>query len=335
MSEVLWLVGLAVVSTAFIWFGGTRFEAAADRLSTYYGLPAAVQGAVVVAIGSSMPELLTALLAPLRHGEFELGVAVILGSAVFNVLVIPALATLATDGGMRSTPGLVYKEAQFYMLAVAVFLLTLSFAVIYNPVDGGGGELTRGLVLIPLVTYLLYVFIQYEETIEHDVVAEVEDVAVLREWGVLAVAFVFIAVGVEGFIHFAVDLGGLMGTDSYVWGLTVIAAASSLPDAVLSVTAARRDNEVTSIANVFGSNVFDLLVVVPAAVIVVGSTAVDYTRATPLIGYLIFATVLLFTLMRTGFRVSRAEAYVLAAAYLGFAVWTVAEAFGYVGLLSP
>lgn len=330
-----WLLALAAVSTALVWFGGTRFEKAADLLSEHYGLPAAVQGAVVVAIGSSMPELATAVLAPLRHAEFELGVAVIVGSAVFNILVIPAAATLATDGGMRSTPALVYKEAQFYMLAVAIFLLTLSFAVIYNPVDSGSGELTRWLVLMPLATYLLYVFIQYEDTVDHHAPVGAGDVAVRRQWLTLLVAFVFIAVGVEGFINFAVELGDRLGTDSYIWGLTVIAAASSLPDAVLSVTAARRDNAVTSIANVFGSNVFDLLVVVPAAVLVVGSSTVDFTRVTPLLGFLVFSTVVLFTVMRTGFSVSRREAYLLGAAYLGFVVWTLAEAFGHVGLLSP
>ncbi len=333
---MLSLVAVALVSTALVYVGGTRLESSADRLSAHYGLPAAVQGAVVVAVGSSAPELLTALLAPLRHGEFELGVAVIVGSAVFNILIIPAAATLSTPGGLRSTPGLVYKEAQFYMLAVAVFVLTLSFAVIYNPVEaaeGVAGELTRGLVLLPLAAYLLYVFIQYEETSDHDP-EPVDGVAVRRQWLTLAAGFLLIFAGVEGLINFAVGLGEALDTDSYVWGLTAIAAATSLPDAVVSVTAARRDNEVTSVANVFGSNVFDLLVVVPVAVLVAGPAVVDFGRAAPLLGYLVFATVVLFAFMRTEFKLSRPESYGLLAVYTVFAVWVVMEAFDRVGLLS-
>ncbi len=79
-----------------------------------------------------MPELASVLLATLRHGEFELGVGAIVGSAVFNLLVIPGVSVLV-GGRMDTNRDLVYKEALFYMLAVAVLLLTFSLAVIYYP----------------------------------------------------------------------------------------------------------------------------------------------------------------------------------------------------------
>lgn len=158
-------------------------------------------------------------------------------------------------------------------------------------------------------------------------------VAVRRQWLTLVGGFVLIALGVEGLIRFAVGLGDVLGTESFVWGLTVIAAATSLPDAVVSVTASRRQNDVTSIANVFGSNVFDLLVAVPAGVLAAGVTTVSFSRAVPLLSYLVFATVTLFVLMRTGFELERREAWVLLVVYAIFLVWVVAESFGAIGLL--
>jgi len=280
---VLSLIAVGIVSTALVWTGGTRLERAADRLAAHYALPPVVQGAVIVAIGSSTPELLTAVLAPLLHAEFELGVAVIVGSAVFNILVIPAAAALSSDGSLNATPNLVYKEAQFYLLAVSVFVLTLALAVVYYPVDtefGVGGDITRSLALVPVAVYGLYVFIQYEDTLDHDA-ESVPGVAVRRQWLTLVGGFVLIALGVEGLIRFAVGLGDVLGTESFVWGLTVIAAATSLPDAVVSVTASRRQNDVTSIANVFGSNVFDLLVAVPAGVLAAGVTTVSFLARSP------------------------------------------------------
>ncbi len=332
---MLSLIVVAVVSTALIWIGGARLERAADRLAAHYALPPVVQGAVIVAIGSSTPELLTAILAPLLHAEFELGIAVIVGSAIFNILIIPAAATLSTDGSLSATPRLVYKEAQFYLLAVAVFILTLSLAVIYYPVSpefGVGGEVTRSLALVPIAVYGLYVFIQYEDTVDHTAEA-VEGVAVRRQWLGLVGGFVLIAVGVEGLLRFAIGLGDALGTESFVWGLTIVAAATSLPDAVVSVTASRRENDVTSIANVFGSNVFDLLVAVPAGVLAAGATTVSFSRAVPLLSYLVLATVVLFTLMRTGFELERWEAWALVAVYAVFLVWVVAESFAIFGLL--
>ena len=329
------LVAIGAVSAVCVWVGGTYLERSADRLAAHYGLPPVVQGAIIVAIGSSTPELLTAVLAPLLHGEFELGVSVIVGSAVFNILVIPAAAAFATDGTLDATPNLVYKEAQFYLLAVSVFILMLALAVIYNPASGEfgiGGSLTRGLAIIPVAVYGLYIFLQYADTVDHDA-ETVEGIAVRRRWVALIGGFVLIAVGVEGLLRFAIGLGDALGTESFVWGLTVIAVATSLPDAVVSVVSARRQNDVTSIANVFGSNVFDLLVAVPAGVIVAGETYVNFSRSVPLLSYLVFATVVLFMLMRTRFELARWEATTLLVTYAVFVVWVFAESFGAVGLL--
>lgn len=329
------LIVIGAVSALFVWIGGTRLERAADRLAAYYALPPVVQGAIIVAVGSSMPELLTAVLAPVLHGEFELGVSVIIGSAVFNILVIPAVAAFATEGSLRATPNLVYKEAQFYLLAVTVFILTLSLAVIYNPASaefGVGGDVTRALALVPIAVYGLYIFLQYADAVDHDD-GGVEDIAVGRQWLELVGGFVLISVGVEGLLRFAIGLGDALGTESFVWGLTAIAIATSLPDAVVSVSSSRRQNDVTSIANVFGSNVFDLLVAVPLGVLVAGSTFISFSRAVPLLAFLVIATVVLFTLMRTQFEISRREATVLLITYAVFIAWVIAESFGVVGTL--
>ena len=335
LRNVLGLIAIGVVSAAFVWVGGTRLERAADRLAAYYALPPVVQGAVIVAIGSSMPELLTAVFAPLLHQEFELGVAVIVGSAIFNILVIPAVAAIASDGTLNATPNLVYKEAQFYLLAVSVFILTLSLAVIYFPADpefGVGGNVTRGLALVPIAVYGLYVFLQYADTVDHDA-ERLEEVRVRKQWLALVGSFVLIALGVEGLLRFAIGLGDTLGTESFVWGLTAIAIATSLPDTVVSVASSRRQNDVTSIANVFGSNVFDLLVAVPAGVLAAGATFVNFSRAVPLLSYLVLSTIALFTLMRTRFELARWEAYVLLVTYAVFFAWVIAESFGAVGLL--
>lgn len=167
-------LGLATVATTVVCTGSSRLETAADRLATGYGVPAMVQGAIIAAVGSSMPELVRVLVATLLHGEFELGVGGIGGSAVFNLLVIPGIAVLVEPGGMETNRDLAYKEALFYMLAVATILLTFSLAVIYNPVQGPGirGEVTRLLAAFPLAIYGLYLFTQYLDTTDRNQAAD-------------------------------------------------------------------------------------------------------------------------------------------------------------------
>jgi cation:H+ antiporter len=286
-------------------------------LSAHYGLPAIVQGAIVAAVGSSFPELSATVLATVLHGEFDLGVGAIVGSAVFNVLVIPAASALAARDGIESSRELVYKESLFYLLSIAVLFVVFASATVYNPVDRVTGVVTRGLALLPLAVYGLYVFVQYTETVDHEA-ETVSRVRVGLEWAVLMGSLVVIVAGVEGLVRAAIGLGDLWGTPSFVWGLTVVAAATSLPDLFVSVKAAKREAGKVSLANVLGSNIFDLLVAIPAGVLVAGATVVNFGAAVPMMGALTLATVLLFAFLRTELEISRLEAYALLFAYAGF-----------------
>jgi len=329
--EILAWSAVVLASTGVVWLGSGWLERASRRLAAHYELPEIVQGAVVVAIGSSFPELSTTVLSTALHGEFELGVAAIVGSALFNILVIPALAGLSRREQLRANRDLVYKEAQFYMIAVAVLMLSFSFAAIYRPVtDGSGdiqGRLTREMAWIPVLLYALYVFVQYQDTLEHVADGPAPGVRPLREWGRLLLSLVVIVVGVEGLVRSAIALGGLFGTPSFLWGMTVVAAGTSVPDAFVSVRAAAAGRGVASIANVLGSNVFDLLICIPAGVLIAGSTVVNYSVAAPMMAALTGATILLFLLLRTDMVLTRREAVALLGAYAGFVLWITLECF--------
>ncbi|QFU82812.1 sodium:calcium antiporter [Natronorubrum aibiense] len=329
MLDVIGLLGLAVIATAVVWKGSTWLEDSANRLAAGYGVPAVVQGAIIAAAGSSMPELVSVLLATLLHGEFELGVGAIVGSAVFNLLVIPAAAVLAGDGRMSTGRDLVYKEALFYMLAVAALLLTFSLAVIYNPLAGAGlqGAVTRPLALFPLLLYGLYVFTQYLDTTEHEGSAD-DTVDLVSAWLWFGLGLVVIIVGVEGLVRSAIGLGEAFGTPAFLWGMIVVAAGSSVPDAFVSIAAARSGRPSVSLANVLGSNVFDLLVAVPVGVLVAGTLAITFEHIVPMMGFLILATIVFFTVVRTNMLLSRQEAWLLLVLYSLFVLWLVVESIG-------
>ena len=89
------LLGGTLVGTALLWFACSRLEESTHRLAEHYGIPDAVKGSILLAVASSMPELVTALLAFPVHGDFELGLSAIIGSAIFNILVIPAFGSEA------------------------------------------------------------------------------------------------------------------------------------------------------------------------------------------------------------------------------------------------
>ena len=333
MTSVPVLTGVAVASTAVIWAGSSLLESSSEELAAYYGLPAVVRGAIVAAIGSSFPELASVVISTLRYGSFDLGVGAIVGSAIFNVLVIPALSGLYAQGPIEANRNLVYKEAQFYMLAVSALVITFALAVIYNPAEGLRGEMTRPLALVPVLLYGLYVFIQYQDVSDHETDEETPEIDVGRQWLALVGGLALILVAVEGVVMAADGFGALLGTPDFLWGLTVVAAATSLPDAFVSVKAARSGEDVTSVANVLGSNTFDLLVAVPTGVLLAGATEVNFAAAVPMMGVLTLATVALFTVLRTDLELSNAESVGLLVFYAVFVVWIVAETLGVLGFV--
>lgn len=331
--SALWYTLLVIGGTALAWKGSELLEATSQDLAAYYGLPAVVKGAVIVAIGSSFPELAAAVLATIVHGDFNLGVGVIVGSAIFNILVIPALSRRFSTEMIEVNRDIVYKEALFYMLAVSTTIIIFALSTIYY--SGGNtldGELTRTLALFPLALYALYVFIQYQDTSDYHVRPD-REVSPWRAWAILLVSLVLIVVAVEGLVRAALGFGELFDTPGFLWGLTVVAIATSLPDAFVSIRAAREGRGLTSLANVLGSNTFDLLVAVPAGVLLAGTVSVNFGVAAPMMAFLTFATIVLFTALRTDLSLSYRESTVLLWVYVAFIAWMIAETLDLIHLV--
>jgi cation:H+ antiporter len=335
-AEIALSLVVILVATVAIWRGSGWLESSAEELSAHYGLPAVVQGSVVVAVGSSFPELASVVFTAIA-GVFDMGVGAVVGSAVFNILVVPGAAGVATEDPLDSSRTLVYKEAQFYMIAVSALVVTFAMAVIYFPTGGEGallGELGRPLALVPLGLYCLYLFIQWQDVGDHDAAEPPEDIEVGRQWGLLAAGLLVILVAVEQLVA-AVEILGVdaLGVPEFLAGVVIIAAATSLPDTLVSVRAARAGKDVTSLGNVLGSNTFDLLVAIPLGVLIVGSVTINFGVAVPMMGVLTVATILLFTVLRTDMGMSDLEAWGLLVAYGLFVAWIAAETAGLVQFL--
>jgi cation:H+ antiporter len=336
---IAFVVGGTLFGSALLWFSCSHLEESTHRLAQHYGIPDAVKGSVLLAISSSMPELVTALLAPLAHDDFELGLAAIIGSAIYNILVIPAFSVYARGRPLEANRELVYREAQFYLVSVSVLMLILSLTVIYfgpeqqaHFADGRRifmGSFTRSLALFPLLLYGLYLYMQFEEVkrqrADHPRVAGINP---WREWGILILCVLVILIGVEVLLRVAIRLGTELNTPTFLWGMTIVAAATSIPDTFVSVRASVMGRTESSVSNVLGSNVFDLLVAVPLGVMISGAIAVNFTQIVPMMTFLVLATVAMLVFMLRDMHISMGEAHIMMFLYVAFGVWMVLEGFG-------
>lgn len=121
-----------------------------------------------------------------------------------------------------------------------------------------------------------------------------------------------------------------LGVPLTIWEFTVVATGAILPDTVVSVRAAEAGRGPTSLANVLGSNSFDLLVAVPMGVLLVpgGRVDIDFRTAVPMMGVLTIATIGFLVVTRTGLQLDRPEPMSLLGLYVVFLAWMVLEGLG-------
>lgn len=331
---------LIIVATAVgIWFFSEMLSKGTDAIGTRLRIDPGVRGATLDAVGSSFPEFCAVVIA-LLAGAFDAGVGTIAGSALYNVLVIPAVSVFI--GGPLGIQKQVVRRDGFLYVGVVVALILAIWLGPQAVVDGKVSHFLSAWVGAgAIVVYLAYVTVlvlqarkgagTLEKRIEDtkEALAEADGDAVAGEpapqplavWKIV----LFLLVGIAGIglathflVHASLALFKIIGLSEAIAGVTVLAAATSLPDTLLSVFAVRRGDADGAVANALGSNSFDILVCLGLPILVTGGVYVDWGASWPVLAFLLASTVVAVLFMLTDWRLTRREAVVMAATYLVF-----------------
>ena len=265
---LLW-ISLIMLSTIIIWRAGDFFSSAATYIQEKHEIPQSIKAAVIDAVASSFPEFCVAVIAVIMIGRAEVGISSIIGSALYNVLVIPAAAGLVATSPMIISREVVWRDNIFYFGVV----LLLGAMLWQFPNEWGAG-----IALLFLLAYIGYVLLLHRdfkksrnqesdeikaEKVEEDEEDEEELLELTSEkkaW--LWIMLMMFVMG--GATHLLVEsslaLGDMLGIDGVIMGFVVIAAGTSIPDTALSVISAKKGQYDAAVSNVFGSNIFDICV---------------------------------------------------------------------------
>ena len=142
-----WLTSLLMIEAglAMLIYAGHLLLGAAVEVATDLGLSERIIGLTIVAIGTSLPELATSLIAALR-GEREIAVGNVIGSNLFNLLGVLGVTALIAPSPLSVSPNALGFDLPV-MLGVAVFCLPLFYT---------GYRVTRAEGLLCLGLYLAY-----------------------------------------------------------------------------------------------------------------------------------------------------------------------------------
>jgi len=341
-SHVLW-ISLIVLSSLVIWRAGDFFAPASTYIQEHHNLPQSIKAAVIDAVASSFPEFCVAVIATVQLGKAEVGVSTIIGSALYNVLVIPAAAGLVATAPMKIGKEVVWRDNVFYLAVVALLYAMLTQMGEVQP----SGEVQTywglGVALIFLGAYLLYVFwLQHDyrkyqqahagepepESEDEDEDGPIEITSEGQAWAWIAGMMVLMGLASEVLVQSSIHLGDLLNIKPVVMGFVIIAAGTSVPDTALSVISAQRGNYDAAISNVFGSNIFDICICLSVPVLIAlpmtGVTLIDLQQV-ELVWALIAATALAFYLFWSkNYTLTKPKAGLMGFTYLMIVVYAVA-----------
>jgi cation:H+ antiporter len=245
-----------------LFFGGESLVRGAVSLAERMGLSKILVGMVIVGFGTSTPELLVSLQAALADSP-EIALGNVIGSNIANVLLILGLAALVFPI-VCAQAGL--KREAAVMTLVALALLPLLFLGRLTGLMGAG-------MLVLLAGYLLFSYRLERNSPASSYEAEGEEMTLTPKplWLSLLIAGAGLAMllgGARLLVMGATSLARDLGVSEAVIGLTIVAVGTSLPELATSLVAAWRRHSEVALANVVGSNIFNILAILGVTLVV-------------------------------------------------------------------
>ena len=306
MNLSLFSVLQVVAGLVLLTFAADRLVLAAARLSKRSGLSPVLIGAVVVGLGTSLPEMLVSGLAAAEPGGMDLALGNIVGSNVANIGLVLGLSVVMSP---IVGQGRVLRREGGLMLIGMVALTVLAWD---GDLTAGEGTVL-GLGLLAALTLLVIWSQKDGADIDLDEIGSIEEIRPgvemvfgIASLGVTLLGAQLLVTGAE-----AVALG--LGVSEAVIGLTLVAIGTSLPELATALAAARRNENDLVLGNVLGSNLFNALGVGGVAGIV-GNGGFEAAFNPSLVAMLGVA-VLAGVLATIGNRLDRWQGAVLLASY--------------------
>jgi cation:H+ antiporter len=308
LTYILFAVGLVLLI-----FGATWLVDGASSLAKKMNIPDLIIGLTIVAFGTSTPELVVNLLAG-SSGQTDIAIGNVIGSNIFNVLVI--LGTAAVLKPINAQLNTTWKEIPLALLAAIVLGICANDMLF----DGAAqSQLTRtdGLILLSFFGIFMYYIVDVARNSKE----QAEQFNVMPLWkslGYIVVGLVGLVLGGQWIVDGAVVMAKAAGLSEAVIGLTIVAMGTSLPELATSAVAAYKGNSDIALGNVIGSNIFNVF-------FILGITSSLYNlpfrpEANADILMNIFTSTLLFIFLFTGSgrRINKIEGGIFICIYIGY-----------------
>jgi cation:H+ antiporter len=262
----IWLaITLFAVSITILLWSAKLFTQAAESIGALLGLSSFVIGVVIVSVGTSLPELVASVVA-VRGGNSEVVSGNLLGSSLSNLLFVMGLTALLSSKRIDLGSQYVYIDLNF-LIGAAIITVTIMY-------DGTVSFWEASLGLLAYGLYLFYLLKSNEasEDTESLVPATISN-GYLKPIAIMLITGMLIYFSASKTIESVANIAAYLEINKAIVSMTLLALGTTLPECVVSITAARQGKAHLAVGNVLGSCIFNALAI-PGIASAFGSLAV-------------------------------------------------------------
>jgi len=251
LNFVLFVIAMGVL----IW-GADLIISQSERIALKFKIPEFIIGATLIALGTSLPEM-AASIAASYNGKPDIAIANVIGSNILNItLVLATVFLIATK--INPNRDFFAKDSTWALVPVLVFILMI--------LDGVISRFDATLLLLLMGAYLLFL-LQDAKNMPEDDLEDLDEGSF--SWAttipVLIGAFILVVIGAHFTVESASEIAKSFGISEWIIGIIMISLGTSLPELVVSVSAALKGKVDMAIGNIIGSNMANTTVVIGAA----------------------------------------------------------------------
>ena len=237
---------------ALLYYGGDFLVSGSVRFARYLKVSSFVIGATVLAFGTSAPELAASILAALDDAP-ELAMGNVIGSNIANIGLVLGLVCLIAPITIASSR---FKREYPPFLLSALLILFLAWDLKIDDLEG--------IIMVGLLAIYIWRSFNYKEDLNTEPEEEVRffsDKGPTFQVLLILIGLIGLVSGAKLLVSGGVSIARTLGIGEWFIGITVVAIGTSLPEIVSSIMAARRGHGEMAIGNIFGSNIFNILMV--------------------------------------------------------------------------
>lgn len=254
MDFLIFFLSLGVL----IW-GSDMLIDQSEKIALRFGISEYVIGATLVAVGTSLPEMAASITASINHKP-EIAVANVIGSNIFNITLVLATVFIIAKK-VDPHRDFFAKDSSWALFPVLIFILMV--------MDGSFSTFDGLLLILLMFAYVLFLLRAGGEILIDDEEEEaLEAFSWFRVSLLTLLGFVFVIMGADYAIESASSIARGFGVSDWVIGILMISLGTSMPELMVSVTAALKGKADMAIGAIIGSNMANTTMVLGSAALV-------------------------------------------------------------------